>query len=178
MVKLASSIRELLNNPGHDKKVVGRLRRIGQSGVSIERLVHGVVPQDIDEIKHMRRGFHTLRVYLVELLHIAQNRVQLLSKALFFLALSARRARRATCSTCASEINISPSPPQASGERLHRCELGQQFLDAMVTKEHREFELFAVPLTFLHHSTAKMLMEDPGPDRIGWRRGCCTADRC
>src|SRR5439155_17731062 len=47
----------------------------------------------------------------------------------------------------------------------------------MVTEENREFELFAVPLAFLYYSTAEMLMEEPGPDRIGWRRRCCTADR-
>jgi hypothetical protein len=38
----------------------------------------------------------------------------------------------------------------------------------MVAKAHREFELFAVSLAFLHHSTAEMLMEDLGPDSIDW----------
>src|SRR5215510_14187184 len=79
---------------------------------------------------------------------------------------------------CIRDQHLSLSLPQTSGERLHRCELGRQFLDTIVAKVHREFELCAVPLTFLHHPTAEMLMEDLGPNRISWLRGCCTADCC
>ena len=38
----------------------------------------------------------------------------------------------------------------------------------MVTKEHRDFELCSLILALLHDSTAKVLMEDMGPNRIDW----------
>jgi hypothetical protein len=69
------------------------------------------------------------------------------------------------------------SPLLASGERLHWRQPGQQFLDAMLTKEHRELELFTVTLAFLHHPTAKMLVKDLRSNRIDGRRCRGTADR-
>src|SRR5499427_9867116 len=125
----------------------------------------------------MRRWFHPFRGHLVKLLHIAQNRVQLFSEALFFLGAQRQAGQLSDMLHLRirdQHLSLSPSLPQTSGEWLHRCELGQQFLDAIVANVHREFELCAVPLTFLHHPTAEMLMEDLSPNRIGWLRSCCT----
>jgi hypothetical protein len=46
----------------------------------------------------------------------------------------------------------------------------------MLTKEHRELELCTVTLAFLHHPTAKMLVEDLGSNRIDRYRRRGTAN--
>src|SRR5919198_318610 len=93
-------------------------------------------------------------------------------KRCFSSSLKASLASCATCSTCASEIML--GTPQAL-QWLHGGILRQQFLDAVVAKAHREFELLALVLALLHHTTAKVLVEYLGPHRIGRRRGGAAA---
>lgn len=58
-----------------------------------------------------------------------------------------------------------------ASQRLHRRELGEDLLDPMISKDHREFETFAVAFPSLHHTAAKVLMHYLRTYSIGL--SCC-----